>query len=169
MTIAACHVSPEGVVLGADSTTTIASRTGNNVQLCYFDHAQKLFEIGPPGSTLGLVTWGMGQIGTTSHREIASRVGKLQSKSPLDTVEAIAQRTAETLWAEFSAAFATEIQQAVGLQEREESGDLTDAEARLLDQLRERRVPRVTTAGQASSATPERARTSNSQCGTGTL
>jgi 20S proteasome alpha/beta subunit len=39
VTIAVCYISPEGVVLGADSTTTYAPHI-------HFNNSQKLFEIG---------------------------------------------------------------------------------------------------------------------------
>jgi hypothetical protein len=55
VTIAACYVSPEGIVLGADSASTYAFPTGHH----HFNYGQKLFEIGTE-STLGIVTWGLG-------------------------------------------------------------------------------------------------------------
>jgi hypothetical protein len=55
VTIAACYVSPKGIVLGADSTTTYTVTGGAH----YLNHSQKLFEIGKDG-TLGIVTWGLG-------------------------------------------------------------------------------------------------------------
>ena len=42
MTIAACYLSPEGVVFGADSTTTIGDH--------HFNFGQKIFELGDGGS-----------------------------------------------------------------------------------------------------------------------
>jgi len=56
MTIAACYVSPEGIVLGADSTASF-----NFGAMHYYNHNQKLFELGD-GSTLGIVTWGLGSL-----------------------------------------------------------------------------------------------------------
>jgi ABC-type siderophore export system fused ATPase/permease subunit len=56
LTIAACLLTPGGVVLGADSTTTISVVTHDgSVSPHYFEHAQKLFEVGE-GSTIGAVT-----------------------------------------------------------------------------------------------------------------
>lgn len=63
MTIAVCYLSPEGVVLGADSTTTLSAPTGRR----YYNHGQKLFEIGKD-STLGVVTWGLGGLDVSSYR-----------------------------------------------------------------------------------------------------
>jgi hypothetical protein len=47
VTIAICYVSPEGVVLGADSTTTYGTH--------HFNNSQKLFEVGED-SSLAIVT-----------------------------------------------------------------------------------------------------------------
>jgi hypothetical protein len=44
VTIAACYTSREGVVLGADSTTTFES--GTSEQNYYLNYSQKIFEIG---------------------------------------------------------------------------------------------------------------------------
>ena len=62
MTIAACYLSSEGVVLGADSTSTYLVPIKKNGtiewQTQHYDHAQKLFEIGED-STAGIVIWGL--------------------------------------------------------------------------------------------------------------
>ena len=63
MTIAVCSVSPEGVVFGADSTTSFMVSDGFH----YLNHNQKIFEIGN-GSTLAAMTWGMASLGEMSHR-----------------------------------------------------------------------------------------------------
>ena len=62
MTIAMCAVMPEGVVLGADSTSSLFH---DSTGFHYFNHNQKIFEVGE-NSTLGIVTWGMGGIGDVS-------------------------------------------------------------------------------------------------------
>ncbi len=74
MTIAAAYLTSEGVVLGADSTTTITQTapTGEAV-VQLFNHAQKVFEIGPRGQgRLALCTWGAGAVGGQSHRTVAA-------------------------------------------------------------------------------------------------
>lgn len=87
MTIAACYVSPEGVVLGSDSTSTYADSDRRH----YFNHAQKIFEIGQD-STLGIVTWGLGGLSVSSHRmQIALLADKIKRK-PSSSVQAIASR-----------------------------------------------------------------------------
>lgn len=75
MTIAACFVTPSGVVFGADSTTTIeVLDSSGNVTSHYFDHAQKIFEIGEE-STVAVVTWGLGAFGSVSYRTIFAKLG----------------------------------------------------------------------------------------------
>ena len=67
MTIAACYLSPEGVVLGADSATTFGSRN-------HFLYGQKIYEVGDPRkSTLGLSMWGLGSMAQVSFRTIIAR------------------------------------------------------------------------------------------------
>jgi hypothetical protein len=66
MTIAICYVSPEGVVLGADSTSSAIVSPGG---FHYFNYNQKLFEIGEDG-TLGVLTWGLGGLGGESYRRM---------------------------------------------------------------------------------------------------
>ena len=61
MTIAACYLSADGVVFGADSTTTMfvpgpdASGTEH-----HYNFAQKVFQIGE-SSTLAMTMWGNGR------------------------------------------------------------------------------------------------------------
>ena len=69
MTIAACYLSPEGAVLGADSTSTYNTPSGPH----YFNHGQKIFEIGE-GSSLGIVTWGLGGLAVSSHRLLVAQL-----------------------------------------------------------------------------------------------
>lgn len=75
MTIAAAYLVSEGVVFGADSSTTISVRTpdggGGVVQL--LSHAQKVFEVGE-NSRFGVCTWGAGSVGDVSHRTIIARL-----------------------------------------------------------------------------------------------
>jgi hypothetical protein len=96
LTIAACYLSPEGIVLGADSTTTV-NIPGNPH---YFINAQKLFEIGE-NSTLGAVTWGLGSIGT-SHRALLAKLADELARNEPNSVEEAARRWAELFWNEYS-------------------------------------------------------------------
>ena len=98
MTIAACYVSQEGIVLGADSTTTFAGGAG----LSHFNHAQKVFEVWE-GGTLGVVTWGLGGLSTSSHRTLIARFGdQLALGSTLSMANAAAL-WASLFWTEYSA------------------------------------------------------------------
>ncbi len=72
MTIAAVYLTSEGVVFGADSTTTISAQRGNVEQL--LNHAQKIFEVGK-SSRVGICTWGGGKIQNVSHRTLVARLG----------------------------------------------------------------------------------------------
>ncbi len=93
MTIAACYVSPEGVVLGADSTSTYGNANGPH----YFNHAQKLFQVGE-NSTLGIVTWGLGGLGFTSYRRLIALLGDDLAANPPATVEDVANRWIDRFW-----------------------------------------------------------------------
>lgn len=99
MTIAACYVSPEGVVLGADSASTYAFPSGPH----HFNYGQKLFEIGSD-STLGLVTWGLGGLELGSHRTLAARLGDILTNGPVASVHDVAERWVDLVWPIYSAA-----------------------------------------------------------------
>lgn len=94
LTIAACYRSPEGIVLGADSTTTFGNR--------FFNHTQKVFEIGED-STLGLVMWGLGGLGQQSYRTLTALLGDDLKANPPADVLAVANRWRDLLWAEYQA------------------------------------------------------------------
>ena len=89
MTIAACYLTSEGVVLGADSTLTLLPGPGREA-LHYFDFAQKIFELGPPGSTIATMFWGLGAVGKKSYRsftaELADKAKAAGHKSPRDMI-----------------------------------------------------------------------------------
>jgi hypothetical protein len=98
VTIAACYVTPEGVVLGADSTAS-AMLTGG---FHYFNYNQKVFEIGDPDTgTLGIATWGLGGLGAQSHRTVVAMFDDdLKSKKPKDMTE-VANRWTDMVWAHY--------------------------------------------------------------------
>ena len=75
VTIAAAYLVSEGVVFGADSSTTVSVRTpgGGSGVLQLLNHAQKVFEVGD-NSRLGVCTWGAGSIGDVSHRTVIARL-----------------------------------------------------------------------------------------------
>ncbi len=93
LTIASCYISPEGVVFGADSTTTYALNEGNH----YFNHAQKLFEIGE-SSSLGIVTWGLGGLIDQSYRTLIASLDDRLKAAPPATVQAAANEWIELFW-----------------------------------------------------------------------
>jgi len=78
MTLAAAYLTSEGVVLGADSTTVVQVAAQGEDQPRVgqlLDHAQKVFEVGGPGTgRLGLCTWGDGSVCGTSHRTVVARL-----------------------------------------------------------------------------------------------
>lgn len=99
MTIAACYVSPEGVVFGADSTASLITSPGG---FHYFNHNQKLFELGE-ASTLAALTWGLGSLGTTSYRTLLAELSDdLEKKPPKDVAE-VATRFTPKFWSAYSA------------------------------------------------------------------
>lgn len=75
MSIAAAYLVSEGIVFGADSSTTVQvskpDGTGGVVQL--LTHSQKVFEVGDK-SRIGICTWGTGSIGNISHRTIVAQL-----------------------------------------------------------------------------------------------
>jgi hypothetical protein len=104
MTIAMCSLTPEGVVLGADSTMSVASTTGFH----YLNFNQKLFEIGED-STLGAVTWGLGGL-NKSYRTLLAELGVDLRNNPAASVQDVAQRWSDLLWPVYTADLAALIQ-----------------------------------------------------------
>ena len=97
MTIALCYLSPEGIVLGADSTTSTNLQAGFH----YYNHAQKLFQLGED-STLGILIWGLGGLGTESHRtHIAYLADDLRANPPADVL-GVANRWIDRFWAAYT-------------------------------------------------------------------
>lgn len=107
MTIAACYHSPEGIVFGADSTSTYLIPQG---MPRHYDHAQKIFEMGAGRSTLGVVTWGLGGLGELSYRTLISQFAEQNYRQPTQTVGAVADRFAQTFWGEYTVRLAPQIQ-----------------------------------------------------------
>jgi hypothetical protein len=97
VTIAACYVSPEGVVLAADSASTYQFPTGPH----HFNYGQKLFEIGND-STLGIVTWGLGGLELGSYRTLVAKLGDDLVNNPATRVSEVADRWASLVWPLYS-------------------------------------------------------------------
>ena len=79
MTIAACYVSHEGVVLGADSTSTYLMPDGT---VRHHNQSQKILEVGEPGSTLGIVTFGRMGLPEKSYRHIMAELSDSLLNNP---------------------------------------------------------------------------------------
>jgi hypothetical protein len=99
VTIAVCYVSPEGVVLGADSTSTWLPPDGGPPH--YLNHGQKIFEIGE-GSTLGIVTWGLGGLATGSHRSEAAKLADSLAAKPAASVTEVTERFVDQFWPNYT-------------------------------------------------------------------
>lgn len=104
MTIAACYLSSEGIVLGADSTSTYTLPSGNH----YFNHGQKIFEIGE-NSTLGIVTWGLGGLSVGSHRTLVALLADELKKNKPKSVRDVADRWCSHFWKAYSTSLGAEL------------------------------------------------------------
>lgn len=111
MTIAMCYMSPEGIVLGADSTS---SATFNPGGFHFFNHNQKLFQLGE-NSTLGVLTWGLGGLGDISYRTILAYLSDDLAAKPPQSVEEATQRFAAQFWKSYSDVLKAEIARAAAL------------------------------------------------------
>jgi hypothetical protein len=110
MTIAACYLCPEGLVLGADSTSSAQISAGPGLAgFHFYNHNQKLFEVGE-NSTLGIVTWGAGSLGPKSHREVIAQLADDIAKNTAKSVGDVADRFAKLVWNEYQSAYAPLIQ-----------------------------------------------------------
>ena len=90
MTIAAAYLVSEGVVLGADSITTISAQTPQPGVLQLLHHSQKIFEVGE-NSRIGVCTWGDGTIGDFSHRTIIAQLADKVKDDSTITIEGAAE------------------------------------------------------------------------------
>src|SRR4051812_34432676 len=94
MTIAACYLSSEGVVFGADSTSTMfVQGPGPNPSGAdhHYNYAQKIFQIGQ-GSNLAMTMWGLGSLGETSYRTLIARFADGLAAQPASSMAEIADR-----------------------------------------------------------------------------
>ncbi len=107
LTIAACYLSAEGVVFGADSTTTMHVRnpvpnTGSVEH--HYNFAQKIFQIGDH-STLGITMWGLGNLSKTSYRTLVARFSDQLQQCPESTMADIAALWNELFWTAYSSEY----------------------------------------------------------------
>lgn len=138
MTIAACYLSTEGVVLGADSTATmfVPGPGGQIGSSHHFNFAQKLFEFGERGSTIGIVLWGLGSLGDKSWRTLIAEIADKAKEKKLTSLEAVAQLASSMFWEHYISMFKDLLKQAKELDEKGEKR--TDDENQNLFWLKER-------------------------------
>jgi hypothetical protein len=107
MTIAACYISTEGVVLGADSTSTVfvAGSGGQLGSEHYYDFGQKVFELGDEGSTTGVVIWGLGSLGHTSYRTLLAEVADAANPQTIASLADLSVLAASMFWKEYAGAY----------------------------------------------------------------
>lgn len=105
MTIAACYISSEGVVFGADSTSTMfvpgpgpGGMGGSNH---HYNFAQKIFQIGHQ-STLGLTMWGLGNLGSLSYRTLIAQFADQLQAQPAATMPDLADRWTSFFWTAYT-------------------------------------------------------------------
>lgn len=92
-------------MLGADSTASVSIPGGG---FHYFNHAQKLFEIGE-GGTLGILVWGMGGLPESSHRTLVAQLSDDLAANPAADLASIAQRWIDLFWATYSTELAASL------------------------------------------------------------
>lgn len=102
MTIAVAYVSPEGVVLGSDSTASAFSpaTTAGQGGFHYFNHNQKVFEIGE-NSTYALALWGLGSVGFISYRTLIAQLADSFVRKPPTSVLDVANQWVAKLSPEY--------------------------------------------------------------------
>jgi len=107
MTIAACYVSGEGVVFGADSTSTMyVSAPGpapGGVEH-HYNYSQKIFEIGQD-STLAINMWGLGNLGQTSYRTLVAQFADSLTSQGAQTMADVAEGWNQFFWSAYSSEF----------------------------------------------------------------
>ncbi len=116
MTIAACYLSSEGVVFGADSTTTMfVQGPGPNPIGAdhHYNFAQKIFQIGDDDqSTLAITMWGLGSLGELSYRTLIAEFSDDLVARPVGTMADVADRWNNTYWSAYSRQFGSIIAKA---------------------------------------------------------
>ncbi len=103
MTIAACYLTHEGLVLGADSTTTMR-RPDPAVADHHCNYGQKIFEVGE-GGTLALNMWGMGSLPGLSYRTMVADLSDDIQVNPPASVLEVADRWSQRFWREYRSQF----------------------------------------------------------------
>ncbi len=114
MTIAACYLSTEGVVFGADSTTTMfvpGPRPEVSGAIHHYNFAQKIFQIGE-NSTLAMTMWGLGNLRNISYRTLIAQFADLLVDQGAQLMEDVANRWNQFFWNAYSSEFVKLMQRA---------------------------------------------------------
>jgi hypothetical protein len=123
VTIASCYLSNEGFIFGADSTASIfVGAEGYH----YYDHTQKIFEVGEK-STIGAITWGLGGLPKHSYRTLFAQLADGHSgenASPAANIKELAERFADLIWPLYSQGFAADISKCQTLSKKPEYSDI---------------------------------------------
>src|SRR6266849_4654211 len=125
MTIAACYLSVDGVVFGADSATTMfVQGLGPNPPggEHHYNYAQKIFQIGIE-STLGMTMWGLGNLNNTGFRTLIAQFADELIKNPAQALDEVANRWNEFFWKRYAAELAQVLQRVQELLAKNPSTD----------------------------------------------
>jgi len=117
MTIAACYLSAEGVVLGADSTTTMyVSGIGPGAPGAehHYNFAQKIFQIGE-NSTLAMTMWGLGNLGKVSHRTLVAQFADMLVGQGAQSMDEVANLWSRFFWSVYTKELAPVMQRVQAL------------------------------------------------------
>jgi hypothetical protein len=118
VTIAACYVSAEGVVFGADSTSTIfvpAVAPGAIGTWHHYNFAQKVFQVGEI-STVGMTMWGLGALAALSYRTLIAQFADSLKGQTIRSMADVADRWNQFFWSMYSTDLATILRRAQTLQ-----------------------------------------------------
>lgn len=138
MTIAACYVSAEGVVFGADSTSTLYVESPDPITDGadhHYNFAQKIFQVGEHG-TLGITLWGLGSLPGLSYRTLIAQFADTLQSQPYHSMEGIARSWARHYWSIYTDLLSEPIQQIRDLSDQGVE-NLNAEELGLLAQLRQ--------------------------------
>lgn len=131
MTVAACYVCSEGIVLGADSTWAIpvSSLVQERTEERFFNYGQKILQVGDEQSPFGIVFWGLLALKELSCRTLVARLSDRLQGHPPKTVKEVAEQWGILFWDEYASAYADYRKAALELSGKRESLTPEDLEA----------------------------------------
>jgi hypothetical protein len=139
MTIAACYHSNEGVVLGTDSTVTVAppNLKGFDIAIRHYNHTQKVFEVGSncPIGPMGICVYGLGAMGQYSHRSLVADFAEDIEANPPNSMDEAAERWSQKVWDVFSGTFTIPMARAKELLAKASRTQEEEKEFRTLSQI----------------------------------